>query len=118
MSIKTNDLYQALRDAGLSSKDITQKLEAKAEEYQGYLSKEAILFLIAKEYGLNVQSSDIDSYFDDELKEKIDFNEYTIKISDIKENLINILLLGRIERKIGIKDFIHKDGTPVLLENF
>ena len=54
MCTEINDSYQALMEAGLSLKDIKQKIKAKAEEYQGYLSEEAVLFLIAKEYNLKV----------------------------------------------------------------
>ncbi|GAH06921.1 unnamed protein product, partial [marine sediment metagenome] len=51
MCTKANDLYRALIETGLSLNEIKQKIKAKVEEYQGYLSEEAILFLVAKEYG-------------------------------------------------------------------
>jgi len=111
MCTEINDSYQALMEAGLSLKDIKQKIKAKAEEYQGFMSEEAILFLIAKEYNLKVNSLYIDSDFYDEFEERIDYDEFTINISKIKENMTNIVLLGRIEKRIGVRNFVHKDGT-------
>ncbi len=111
MCTEINDLYQALMEAGLSLKDIKQKIKAKAEEYQGFMSEEAILFLIAKEYNLKVNSPCIDSDFYDEFEEKIDYDEFTINVSELKENMTNIVLLGRIEKRIGVRNFVHKDGT-------
>ncbi len=117
MCTKANDLYQALIDAGLSLNEIKQKIKAKVEEYQGYLSEEATLFLVAKEYGLNIHSSYIDSDYN-ELEKRIDYDEFTIKLSEIKENMSNIVLLGRIEKRIGVRNFLHKDGTSGIVGSF
>ncbi|MFX1337752.1 MAG: hypothetical protein ACFFDK_04015 [Promethearchaeota archaeon] len=113
-----DDIYQALMGVGLSLMEIEQKIKTKAEEFQGFMSKEAILFLIAKEYNLKVNSPYIDSELYDEFEERIDYDEFTIRISEIQENLTNIVLLGRIEKKFGIRNFVHKDNTLGIVGSF
>jgi len=113
-----NDLYQVLKDAGLSLNEIEQKIKIKAEEFQGFMSEEAILFLIAKEYNLKVNSPYINTEVYYELEERIDYDEFTISISEIKENLTNLVILGRIEKKNTIRNFTHKDGTSGIVGSF
>ena len=57
-------LYQSLLEAGFSKKEIFDKIKEKNDEYQGFMSREAILVLIAKECGLDVKLSNtnIDIY--------------------------------------------------------
>lgn len=66
---------------------------------------------MAKELGVKAQSSDIEPELYAEVEEKIDFDEFAIKISDLKEGMTNIVLLGRIGRIFDAKAFVRKDGS-------
>ncbi|MFX1259975.1 MAG: hypothetical protein ACFFAN_19170 [Promethearchaeota archaeon] len=81
------------------------------EEYKDFMSEKGILFLIAKEFGVNIRSPDIDFEVYKEIDQEVDYDEFAIKISDISENMNNIVLLGRIGKIFGKKSFIRKDST-------
>lgn len=104
-------LHQSLLEAGFSEKEILDKIKEKNDEYQGFMSKEAILVLIAKESGLNVELSDtgidIYSFSDDE----VDYDEFKKIISNITEEMSNIVILGRIGKILNINTFHRKDGA-------
>lgn len=104
-------LYKSLLEAGFSEKEIFDKLKKKNEEYQGFMSKEAILVLIAKESGLNVKLSetDIDIYGIND--HDVDYDEFKIATSNIIEEMSNIVILGRIGKILNINSFHRKDGT-------
>ena len=118
MSSSVDELYNALMDAGLSEIEIEQQIVKKTEDFQGFITKRGILFLIAKEMGLSIQSFDIEPELYEEFEEELDYDEFTIKVSELKENMSNIVLLGRISRNFGIKQFNRKDGTPGIVGSF
>jgi len=113
MSTDFQKIYQALIDSGLSENEIKQKIKTKAEEFKGFISREGILHLIANECGIKMNAE-----LYNELAQEIDYDDFTINISEVKENMSNIVLLGRIARNFGIKNFIRKDGTHGLVGAF
>ncbi|MHA1526166.1 MAG: hypothetical protein ACTSQD_03970 [Promethearchaeota archaeon] len=104
-------LYQSLLEAGFSEKEIFDKLKKKNDEYQGFMSKEAILVLIAKESGLNVKLSDTDIDIYGISDDEVDYDEFKIAISNITEETSNIVILGRIGKIFNVSEFHRKDGT-------
>ena len=48
MKLSCNEIYDALIDMGLSEEQIKIEIKKKENDYQGYISKEGCLFLIAK----------------------------------------------------------------------
>ena len=113
MSSDVNDIYQALLDSGLNEGELKQRIKAKADEFKGFISKEGILHLIAGEVGLKFNSDDYEV-----LKSEIDYNDFAIDISELKENMSNIVLQGRVERIYKIKEFARKDNTTGIVGSF
>lgn len=104
-------LYQSLLEAGFSENEIFDKINKKNDEYQGFMSKQAILVLIAKECGLNVQISDADIEIYATNDEEVDYDEFKIDISNVTENMSNIVILGRIGKIFNVNSFRRKDST-------
>jgi len=104
-------LYQSLLEAGFSEKEIFDKINKKNDEYQGFMSKQAILVLIAKECGLNVQFSDADIEIYANNDEEVDYDEFKIDISNVTEDMSNIVILGRIGEIFNVVSFHRADGT-------
>ena len=75
------------------------------------MSKQGVLFMIARENGLDFRSPDIEDYLYDELEEEVDYDEFTIDISDIREEMSNIVLLGKILSAQKIREFVRKDES-------
>jgi len=111
ISASVDELYKKLLDLGLSEEELEKKVKNKVEEYGGFMSKQGVLFIIARENGLDVRSPDIDDYIYDELEEEVDYNEFTIDISDLKEGMSNIVLLGKILSIQKIREFVRKDES-------
>ncbi|MHA1293019.1 MAG: hypothetical protein ACTSQJ_10155 [Promethearchaeota archaeon] len=118
MNSCTKTIYQTLLNSGLNKGELDSKIEKKAKEFKGFISKKGILFIIAKELGIKVRAPEINSEIYNELEEQIDYDEFTIKISEISKDMTNIVLLGRIKKKFGFKNFYRKDGTPGLVGTF
>jgi replication factor A1 len=95
----------------MSEAELEKKIKNKVEEYGGFLSKQGVLFVIARESGLDLRSPDIDDYLYDELEEKIDYDEFTIDISSLKEGMSNIVLLGKILKVEKVREFGRKDES-------
>lgn len=114
MCSNNEDVYQVLINAGIDEQEIERQVKEKYNEYQGFVSKEAILFLIAKEHGLDIASCSSDEL----VHYEIDYNDFTIPISNITENITNIVITGRILRNFGTKNFMRKDGSPGLVGSF
>ncbi len=119
MNIDLEDIFQSLLKLGLTHQEIEDKIEQKVEDFQNFMSKEAILFLIAQEMGINKDNIDLqrDDY-NNLVEDKIDYDEFTINISEIVEETQNITILGRIRQIFPIRDFTHKDGTPGTVGSF
>lgn len=111
MSISIDELYQQLLDLGMSEQELETKVKNKVEEYGGFMSKQGVLFIIARENGLDLKSPDIVDYIYDELEEEVDYDELTIEISDLNEGMSNIVLLGKILKVNKAHEFIRKDET-------
>jgi len=116
MSSNIEDIYQALVNAGIDEEDIKKQVNEKYNEFQGFMSKQAILFLIAKEHGLDIASS---SSIDNNIAQyEIDYNDFTIPISNVTDAMSNIVVIGMILRNFGIKNFVRKDGSPGVVGAF
>ncbi len=111
ISTLVNEIYQKLLGLGLSEEELEKKIKNKVEEYGGFMSKQGVLFIIARENGLDIRFPDIDDYIYDELEEEVDYDEFTIDILDIKEGMTNIILLGKILRTQKVREFLRKDQS-------
>lgn len=108
MSFNIEDIYQALLKAGITEEEIKRQINERYNELQGFMSKQAILFLIAKEHGLDIASSNTDEL----IHQEIDYNDFAIPISNITETMSNIVITGRILRIFDTHNFVRKDGSP------
>lgn len=87
-------ITKIIQDTGLTRKEIRNLVEEKKDELKGLITDEGALFLIAKEYGVDVRNENVD------LLKDID-----VKISDISLNMKNITLVGRIKAIYKVFDF-------------
>ncbi len=115
---RAEEIYQALLDAGISEKEIDQQINEKETEFQGFMTKPAILYLIAKEHGVDVDSSENKEILNHISEDIIDYNDFAIPISSVEENMSNIVITGRVERIFTIRDFVRKDGSPGRVGSF
>jgi ssDNA-binding replication factor A large subunit len=111
MSISVDELYQKLLDSGISEVELEKQVKSKESEFGGFMSKQGILFIIAKENGIYIQSPEIGDYIYKEFEEDIDYDEFTINLSDLKEDMRNIVLLGKVLQIYESREFVRKDGT-------
>ena len=79
MSISVDELYQKLLDSGISEAELEIQVKNKESEFGGFMSKQGILFIIAKEKGIYIQSPDINEQIYKEFEEEIDYDEFTIE---------------------------------------
>lgn len=115
---RAEEIYQALMDAGISEDEITQEIKEKNSEFQGFMTKQAILYLIAKDHGINVDSKDDKEMLNYITNDLIDYNDFAIPISKVSENMINIVIAGKISNIFQIRDFVRKDGSPGKVGSF
>lgn len=118
MSFSPEEIYQILLEAGLSEQEIDRQIKSKQAEYQGFMSPQAILFLIAKEYALDLHKGGSISVNYSEFEEELDYNDFVIPIEKLKEGMQNIVIVGRLITQFGIRHFIRKDGTPGMVASF
>ena len=118
MSASIDNLYQKLLESGFSEEELERQVQSKAKEFGGFMSKQAILFIIAKENGIYLNSPDVNDQFYKEFEEEIDYDDFTIEISEVKESMTNIVLLGKILQVYETRDFTRKDGTPGIVGSF
>lgn len=111
MNISVDELYQKLLDSGISEADLAKRLKHKESEFGGFMSKQGILFIIAKENGIYMQSPEISEGLYEEFEEEIDYDEFTINLSELKEEMRNIVLLGKILQIHKPREFSRKDGS-------
>ena len=112
------EIFQQLTAAGLSEDEIKEEIKRKEREFKGFITLQGALFLNAKENGIAIRSTEIDLELYEEIEQEIDYNEFTIPISDLRENLSNIVLVGKISRFYSVKEFIRKDGTSGIVGSF
>lgn len=111
MSSSIEEIYQKLLEKGFSEKELEKEINKKAKEYGGFMSKQGILFIIAKEYGMNIYSPEIETELYQEVEEDINYDEFTIPISNLKEGMENVVLLGKILKFFPPKEFLRKDNS-------
>ena len=87
-------ITKIIQDTGLTRSEIHNKVEEKKSELKGLISDEGALFLIAKEFGVDVSNENTDLIKDIE-----------INISDISLNMKNITLVGRIKEIYSVYEF-------------
>ncbi|MFX1365897.1 MAG: hypothetical protein ACFFCE_17435 [Promethearchaeota archaeon] len=116
MTERAEKVYQALMELGLSEEDLNSKINEKIMEYKGYMTKEGAIYLIGKENGIDLYSSD--QNIQNEINELIDYNDFAINISDVIEGMQNIVIEGRITDIFGLKNFTKKDNTSGIVGSF
>jgi replication factor A1 len=100
-----------LLESGFSEEELERQVQSKAQEFGGFMSKQGILFIIAKENGITLQSPDVNEQFYKEFEEEIDYDDFTIDTSEVKESMTNIVLLGKILQIYETREFTRKDGS-------
>ena len=118
MSISVGELYQKILESGISEAELEKQVQNKENEFGGYMSKQGILFIIAKENGIYIQSPEISEQLYEEFEEEIDYDDFTIQLSEIKEEMRNIVLLGKILQIYETREFTRKDGTVGKVSSF
>ena len=118
MSDSVEELYQKLLDSGFSEAELEKQIESKAKEFGGFMSERGVLFVIAKEKGVQLRSPDIDQQLYDEFEEEIDYGDFTVDISEVKEIMTNIVLLGKIIKVFPSREFVRKDGSTGAVFSF
>ncbi|MBA7531069.1 hypothetical protein ES705_23280 [subsurface metagenome] len=107
MILSIEEIYNALVNSGLSEEEIKEELKKMENEYEDIVSENGMLFMIAKKKDLPI----IQELYK-ELENEIDYDELAISISEIREGMSNIVLLGKIQHIYKPREFVHKDGTP------
>lgn len=100
-------IKKIIEATGLSKKEIQEKVKEKKEELKGLISEEGALFIIAKEYGVDVKEENRDLLSD------IDIN-----VEDIKPDMKNITLVGRIKNIYQVYSFDKKQGGTGYVGSF
>ena len=111
MSDSVEELYQRLLDSGFSEAELEKQVQSKAKEFGGFMSEQGILFVIAKEKGVQLRSPDIDSQLYEAFEDEFDYDDFTIDTSEVKEGMTNIVLLGKILKVFQAREFARKDGS-------
>ena len=112
------EVYDHLLKRGFSEEDLKNEIERKEREFHGFITKQGALFLIAKENGIQIISPEIAQDVYEEIEHEIDYNEFLINVAEIKENMTNLVLLGKIVDIFPLKEFVRKDGTPGIIGSF
>lgn len=111
MSISIEELYQKLLDSGISEAELEKQVQHKESEFGGFMSIQGILFIIAKENGIFVQSPEVNEQQYEDFEDEIDYDEFTVKFSELKEEMRNIVLVGKIIQIYEPREFSRKDGS-------
>ncbi|MHA1491997.1 MAG: hypothetical protein ACTSRI_20375 [Promethearchaeota archaeon] len=118
MSTTEEKAYQNLLETGLTEDHIRNLVKEKVKEYDGFISEQGALFLVAKEKGLRVRSKEVDETVYEEIEREIDYNDFTIDISLVCEGMKNIVLTGRVIKIFETRNFTRKDGTSGVVGSF
>jgi hypothetical protein len=111
MSDSIEELYQKLLDSGFSEAELEKQVKNKVEEFGGFMSEQGILFVIAREKGVQLRSPDIDQRLYEMFEEEFDYNDFTVDVSEVSEGMTNIVLLGKIIEVFPSREFARKDGS-------
>lgn len=117
MSSDAEDIYKTLIEKGFSESDIKEQIEKKTREFSGFITQEGALFLVAKDNNIGSDRDNKDIEYEG-LEDEIDYDEFAIPISEVREGLSNIVLVGRISRVFPVRQFTRKDGSPGIVGNF
>lgn len=114
VSSSAYEIYEKLLEMGFSEEELQKEIKRKGEEFGNFISQKGILFIIAKENGIIIESAeleekDYEKYL--EYCDEIDYEEFTINISDLEEGMHNIVLLGKILRIFTPREFVRKDSS-------
>jgi len=118
VSFSSDELYQILLKEGFEDEEIEKAIRKKSREFGGFMTQEGMLFLIAKERGINIRNPDFDPEVYHAVEEEIDYDEFTIHISEVSEDMSNIVLLGKIIQKFKINEFTRNDGSIGMVGSF
>jgi replication factor A1 len=118
VSISVEELYQKLIDSGISEVELERQVRNKVSEFSGLMSKQGILSIIAKENGIYVQSAEINEQIYEEFEDEIDYDEFTIELSEVKEEMRNIVLVGKVLQIYEPREFSRKDGSTGRIVSF
>jgi replication factor A1 len=99
-------IKRIIEETGLSKKEIEDRVNDKKKELKGLISEEGALFIIAKELGVEIK--DNQQYL----------NDIEIKVSDIKPQMKNITLVGRVKQINRVHTFKRKDGSEGRVGSF
>ncbi len=111
MSDSVEELYQKLLASGFTEPELEKQVKNKAREFGGFMSEQGILFVIAKEKGVKLRSPGIDPQLYEMFEEEFDYDDFTVDISEVKESMSNIVLLGKITKMFQSREFARKDGS-------
>ncbi|MBD3253781.1 MAG: hypothetical protein GF383_01745, partial [Candidatus Lokiarchaeota archaeon] len=114
------DAFNALLDLGYSEREISEMVKSKSMKFQGFMSKEAILLMVAKKCGIAVGEAGREERLSAEFErnDEIDYDEFTISIGELDENMSNLVLLGRVQSIFPIREFTRKDGSQGVVGSF
>ena len=118
MSISIDELYQKLLASGISEAELEKQVRHKESEFGGFMSTQGILFIIAKENGIFVQSPDVNEQQYENFEEEIDYDEFTVALSELEEEMRNIVILGKILQIYEPREFSRKDGSVGKVASF
>lgn len=113
-----DELYQILLKEGLEDEEIKTAMRKKSQEFGGFMSPEGMLFLIAKEHGINIRNPDLDPEVYHIVEEEIDYDEFRILISEVSEGMTNIVILGKVIQVFKINEFTRNDGSIGMVGSF
>ena len=110
-----------------SQSELEQKIKKKRAEFKDTMGVAGILFLIAREEGLQVDerfqtqkwiiNPSTREYTQDHMDE-IDLDEFTLNIDQIQEGMNTLVVIGRISDINPVRNFTRKDGTPGVVGSF
>jgi replication factor A1 len=118
MSFQAEDWYQTLIKEGMSEEEIEQALKQKKSGFRGFMTTDGMLYLIAKEHGISLHDTRLDPEVYSVVEEEIDYDEFTIPISETKEGMVNIVLLGKVIRTFRLREFSRNDGSVGMVGSF
>jgi replication factor A1 len=118
MSSQAEDWYQTLIKEGMSEQEIEQALKQKKSEFRGFMTTDGMLYLIAKEHGITLHDTKSDPEVYSKAEEQVEYDEFTIPISEVKEGMVNIVLLGIVMRSFRLREFTRNDGSVGMVSSF
>jgi hypothetical protein len=111
MSSTEYEIYEKLLEMGFSEDELEKEIQRKAKEFGGFMSEKSILFIIAKENGIKIKSPDYKNEEYEDIVQEIDYDEFTITISELEEGMQKVVLLGKILKIFAPREFIRKDSS-------